>query len=136
MKRLSVIALIWMTSPSILTAQDVGSRVFSCVPMEVYQMTIDGLREAPADVVRARTDGRDFLFEEATGIKTEPQTGRSVQYMVLNPQNLLGTPVVAVYGELNPSFLRFAMIDENDPTRFAFFLFGGSVNVFGQCVVS
>jgi hypothetical protein len=114
---------------------DIGNREFKCVPSEVYELTVQGMRMASEEVQEMRTVGREFVFEEATGLKREVKNDRALQYRILNPNNLVGSPVVAQYGDLNPTFLKFLMSDMNDVSQFIYFQFGGGINVFGNCVV-
>lgn len=114
---------------------DIGNREFRCFPVEVYELTFEGLRMATKEVQEMRTVGREFVFEEATGWKREVENDRALQYRILNPENLMGSPIVAQYGDLNPTFLKFLMSDMNDASQFIYFQFGGGMNVFGKCVV-
>lgn len=116
-------------------AQEVGSRTFLCTPVEAYELTAEGLRMASEESYNARVTNREFYFDEVSGIKSEPQSGKSAQYTIINADNLLGSPVVAQYGSLNPTFLRIQMIDQNDPSKFVFILFAGGMNIFGHCAV-
>lgn len=113
---------------------EIGHRTFRCTPIEVYELTFDGLRMASPEAQKERTDGRDFIFEEDTGWKRELEGEKKSQYRVINSKNLVGSPVVAQYGELNPTFLKLLMSDTDDPSKFIYFQFGGGINVFGKCV--
>lgn len=128
------ICYVLLSAPQVHAA--IGEREFRCVPLEVYELTFDGLRMAPENIQHARTVGREFVFEEATGWKREITTEQGTKYEVINPGNLIGSPIVAQYGELNPTFLKFLMSDVNDPTKFVYFQFGGGINVFGECTAS
>ena len=136
MKRFAALGAFFLLLIASRVQAEVGKREFNCIPMEVYELTFEGLRMAPEEVQQARTIGRDFLFEEKTGWKREISSDRAIQYRILNPDNLIGSPVVAQYGDLNPTFLKFLMSDMNDPTKFIYFQFGGGINVFGKCTTS
>ncbi len=127
-------ALLLALIPGAPLRADVGNREFRCTPIEVYELTFDGLRMATEEVRKMRTVGREFVFEEATGWKREVESDRALQYRILNSENLIGSPVVAQYGDLNPTFLKFMMSDVNDKSQFIYFQFGGGINVFGKCV--
>lgn len=128
-------ALLLTTTMGAQVQADIGNREFRCVPVEAYELTFEGLRMATKEVQEMRTVDREFVFEEATGWKREVENDRALQYQVLNPENLMGSPIVAQYGDLNPTFLKFLMSDVNDASQFIYFQFGGGINVFGKCVV-
>jgi hypothetical protein len=133
--RYFVYALLLATMMGAEVQADIGNREFRCVPVEVYELTFEGLRMATEEVQEMRTVGREFVFEEATGWKREVENDRALQYRVLNSENLVGSPFVARYGDLNPTFIKFLMSDMNDASQFIYFQFGSGMNVFGKCVV-
>lgn len=130
--------IMWISTLLLAAHQasaEIGRREFNCIPLEVYELTFEGMRLAPTEIQSMRTIDREFVFEEATGWKRETHSDRQIQYTVLNPGNLMGSPIVAQYGRLNPTFLKFLMSDVDDPSKFIYFQFGGGINVFGKCIV-
>ena len=118
------------------SSAEIGARQFHCAPVEVYELTFEGLRMASPETSKQRIIGREFIFNEATGEKNEISNGRVTEYTIVNSGNLMGSPIVAMYGNLNPTFLKFLQSDDNDPSKFIYFQFGGGINVFGKCNIA
>lgn len=109
---------------------------FLCEPEQVYALSVQGLYVPEQEVISLRTVDREFIFDTSTGVKQEVQNDKEpLKYRILNSENLLPSPVVAIYGELNPTILRIQSLNFGNVDTWVFYLFGGRMNVFGLCAI-
>ena len=114
---------------------EVGHRVFQCRSMAVYYMSPSGLVVPDEAVLKSDPENAEFTFDEATGNKIQVGKKEPAHYEILNPTNNLPSPVVAMYGKVNPTILRIQRQPGLPEGEFVFFKFGGPINRFGRCVV-